>query len=108
MENLLKIKQRWEECPVRKTAKIIEGKWTTLVVRELISGKKRYSEIARALVKISPKVLTQRLRFLEERRMITRTVYPTIPLTTEYELTELGQDFKIVLEAMADFDQKLK
>ena len=89
-----------DECPVKKTAEIIEGKWTTLVIRELLPGKKRYSEIQRALEGISPKVLTTRLRFLEQHQLITRTVYPTVPPTTEYELTSLGQKLELVLNAM--------
>jgi len=52
-------------CPVKRTAEIIDGKWTTQVVRELLGGKKRYSQIQRALGSISPKVLTSRLRLLE-------------------------------------------
>ena len=96
-----------DECPVKLTADIIEGKWMTLVVRELLPKKKRYSEIQRALVGISPKVLTTRLRFLEERKILTRTVFPTIPPTTEYELTKLGRKLKNVLNAMAEFGNNL-
>ncbi len=96
-----------DECPVKKTAGVIEGKWTTLVIRELLPGKKRYSEIQRALEGISPKVLTSRLRLLEERKLVTRTVYATVPPTTEYELTKLGNKLKGVLNAMAEFGQEL-
>jgi DNA-binding HxlR family transcriptional regulator len=92
-----------DECPIRRCAEVIEGKWTTLVVRELLPGKKRYSEIQRALPGISPKVLTARLRKLEEQRLVTRTVYPTIPPTTEYELTPFGRKLEEVLRAMAGF-----
>ncbi len=96
-----------DECPVKLTANIIEGKWTTLVIRELLPGKKRYSEIQRALVGISPKVLTTRLRFLEEKKIITRRVFATIPPTTEYELTKLGKKLEEVLNAMAAFGSAL-
>ena len=96
-----------DECPVKKTALLIEGKWTTLVVRELLPGKKRFSEILRALDGISPKVLTARLRLLESRKLITRTVYPTIPPKTEYALTEHGQKLEKVLIAMAVFGETL-
>jgi len=95
------------ECPVKKTAEIIEGKWTTLVIRELLPSKKRYSEIQRGLNGISPKVLTTRLRMLEKRKLITRTVYPTIPPTTEYELTKVGRKLEKVLNAMAEFGEEL-
>lgn len=95
------------ECPIKTTSSLIEGKWTTLVIRELLSGKKRYSEIQRALEGISPKVLTTRLRFLEEKKILTRTVYPTIPPATEYQLTELGYGLEPVLLAMASFGETL-
>ncbi len=96
-----------DECPVKKTAEIIEGKWTTLVIRELLPHKKRYSEIQRALKGISPKVLTTRLRMLEQKGLITRTVYATVPPTTEYELTSIGQKLEGVLNAMVVFGKIL-
>lgn len=95
------------ECPVKRTANIIDGKWTTLVIRELLPNKKRYSEIQRALSGISPKILTDRLRHLEHWGLITRTVFPTIPPTTEYELTELGCKLEGILAAMAQFGMEL-
>ena len=97
-----------DDCPVKKTAGIIEGKWTTLVIRELLPGKKRYSEIQKALCGISPKVLTARLRHLEEQHLLTRTVYPTVPPTTEYELTGLGRRLEAVLLAMAKFGKEME
>ncbi len=94
-------------CPVQKTAKILDGKWTTLIVRDLLGGKKRYSELQRSLSGISPRLLAARLRLLEQQGMLTRTVYPTVPPSTEYELTELGYGFRDVIEAMAKFGGKL-
>lgn len=94
-------------CPVKKTADIIEGKWTTLVIRELLSGKKRYSELQRALIGISPKVLTARLRHLEQHRLIKRTIYPTVPPSTEYELTLLGRRLESVINSMTEFGSQL-
>lgn len=90
-------------CPVQRTAKILDGKWTTLIVRDLIGGKKRYSELQRSLSGISPRLLAARLRLLERNGMLTRTVYPTVPPTTEYELTTLGHGLRDVIEAMAKF-----
>ena len=96
-----------DECPIKKTAGVIEGRWTTLVIRELLPGKKRFSEIQRALAGISPKVLTARLRLLEQRQLLTRTVFATVPPTTEYELTPLGRQLEGDLVAMAEFGQQL-
>ncbi len=97
-----------DECPIKKTAQIIEGKWTTLVIRELLPNKKRYSELQKALTGISPKILTARLRLLEEKFLVTRTVYPTVPPMTEYELTSLGRKLESLLLAMAQFGGELK
>ncbi len=107
MVSLAKNKECNDECPVKKTAEIIEGKWTTLVIRELLPHKKRYSEIQRALKGVSPKVLTTRLRMLEQKGLVTRTVYATVPPTTEYELTSIGKNLEEVLNAMAVFGKKL-
>lgn len=95
------------ECPVQRTAKILDGKWTTLIVRDLIGGKKRYSELQRSLPGISPRLLAARLRLLEQHALVTRTVYPTVPPTTEYELTLLGHGLREVIEAMAKFGGNL-
>lgn len=95
------------DCPVRKTASIIEGKWTTLIFRELLGGRRRYSELQRNLDGISPKVLAARLRFLAERGLIERSVYDTIPPTTEYALTDKGRKFEQVIRAMASFGELL-
>jgi DNA-binding HxlR family transcriptional regulator len=90
-------------CPVAKTSVLIEGKWTTRIIRDLLSGKKRYSQLQRSLTGISPKVLAERLRFLEEQGLITKTIYPVVPPHTEYELTAHGHGLRVIIEAMAQF-----
>lgn len=90
-------------CPVRKTADILEHKWATQIVRELLAGKKRYSELEQSLSGISAKVLSARLRHLENKGLLTRTVYPTVPPSTEYQLTAVGEKFERVLRAMQEF-----
>ncbi len=91
------------DCPVQATAEIVEHKWATLIVRDLLSGKKRFSELERSLVSISPKVLSERLRELEAKQIVCRTVLPTVPPTTEYELTTIGKEFEMVIRAMQNF-----
>lgn len=107
MNNLLSQADCQVSCPIKKTAEILEGKWTTLIIRELLPGKKRYSQIQRALEGISPRMLASRLRFLESVGLVNRTVYATVPPMTEYALTALGQDIRDVLQAMAQFGEKL-
>lgn len=94
------------ECPVRATADIIDHKWTTLIIRDLLPGKKRYSELQRSLVNISPKVLAERLRFLEDKGVIVKTIYPTVPPMTEYKLTDIGKQLEGVIRAMYEFGMK--
>jgi len=95
-------------CPVRRAAEVIGHKWSTLIVRDLLTGKKRYSELERSLIGISPKVLSDRLQELEAHRVIVRTEYPTVPPTTDYELTELGKSLEGVIRAMYEFGLSLK
>lgn len=96
-----------DDCPVRKTARIIDGKWTTMIIRDLLSGKKRYSELLASLNGISPRMLAARLRFLEENKLLTKKIYPVIPPKTEYELTALGRGLGAVVAAMGEFGKRL-
>ncbi len=90
-------------CPVRVAANIIDGKWTTRIGMELLGGKKRFSELQRALPGISPKILTTRMNMLIEHGLVTKTIYPVVPPKTEYELTDLGQNLRDIILAMAEF-----
>ncbi len=90
-------------CPVGVAASILDGKWTTRIGRELLEGKKRFSELQRALPGISPKILTSRLNMLIDHGLVTKTIYPVMPPKTEYELTDLGQHMRDIILAMADF-----
>lgn len=94
-------------CPVALASDIFSGKWTTLIVRELLAGTKRYSQLQYALLGVSPKVLAARLRMLEGAGLVNRKVYATVPPRTEYSLTSLGHEMEHVIRAMADFGEKL-
>jgi len=74
----------------------------------LLSGKKRYSELLKSLGGISPKMLAARLRYLEEKEIVSRKLYPTVPPKTEYELTKLGLELKEVVIAMDKFGRNLR
>jgi DNA-binding HxlR family transcriptional regulator len=85
-------------CPSQKLLDRISDKWVTLILTALGSGPEctgdpapmRYSELARTLAGVSPKMLTQTLRSLEHDGFLTRTAEPTVPVTVTYELTDLG------------------
>src|SRR5947209_17041395 len=87
-------------CPVARTAKIISGKWTLLIIRDLTSGVKRFNQLERSLNGISPKTLSERLRSLEEEGVILRQTFAEVPPRVEYSLTEKGHDLVDVIECM--------
>ena len=96
------------DCPVEYTASLIANKWKIIILRELLTGTKRYNELTKSVVGISSKVLTENLRDLEGDGIVKRKVYPEVPPKVEYSLTDKGNDLKDVIEAMKIFGQKYK
>jgi DNA-binding HxlR family transcriptional regulator len=90
-----------ESCPVARAVAVLDGKWTMLVLRDLLAGTKRFSELRASLAGISPKTLTDRLRALEDEGMVERVVHPEIPPRVEYTLTERGRAVEPVIAALA-------
>jgi DNA-binding HxlR family transcriptional regulator len=95
-----------DRCPIARTLRVIDGRWSTLIVRELLDGTKRFGELKRALDGISPKTLTDRLRTLEAQGVLTRTVHAEIPPRVEYALTDYGRTLEDVLRAMAAWGRR--
>ncbi|QLE57636.1 helix-turn-helix domain-containing protein [Nostoc sp. TCL26-01] len=93
-------------CEVETTLKIIGGRWKVLIIRELMSGIKRFGELQRALPGITQKMLTQQLREMEEDGIIHREVYAQIPPKVEYSLTPLGTSLQPILYAMHEWAVK--
>jgi DNA-binding HxlR family transcriptional regulator len=79
------------QCPCRSLLELLANKWTALAIGALEAGPMRFGALKRQLSGVSPKVLTQTLRRLEDSDLITRTVYPSVPARVDYELTELGR-----------------
>lgn len=88
------------QCPVETTLEVISTRWGALIVRDLLNGPLRYKELQRSLGDISQKVLTENLRQLEARGILTRTVYEQVPPRVEYKLTELGQSMRTLFDAL--------
>jgi DNA-binding HxlR family transcriptional regulator len=89
------------DCPVERALLVLEGRWSVLIIRELLTGPKRFGELRTRLGISSPKTLTERLRILEHQGVLTRTVHAEVPPRVVYELTDRGRSFRSVLEAMA-------
>lgn len=88
-------------CPVEKTLTLIDNRWKVLIIRDLLSGTKRFSQLKKSLAGISQKVLTQNLRSMEEKGIVDRKIFAEIPPRVEYTLTETGRSLGPILDAMA-------
>ena len=95
-------------CPVETTLTLISDKWKVLILRDLLTGAKRFGQLKKSLDGVSQKVLTAQLRQMEQNGLLTRTAYPEAPPRVEYALTELGYSLKPVLDAMADWGAAYK
>ncbi|MFD2671720.1 winged helix-turn-helix transcriptional regulator [Marinicrinis sediminis] len=94
-------------CPIKRAMDILDGKWTMLIIRDLLGGKKRFGELRYSLEGVSPKMLTQRLKQLEEEQIIRKISYPVMPPKVEYELTEKGHQLRPVIESLAVWGNEL-
>ncbi|MGW3076250.1 MULTISPECIES: winged helix-turn-helix transcriptional regulator [unclassified Kitasatospora] len=87
-------------CTTRRVFDLVADKWMLSILCVLSEGTARYSALQRAVVGITPKVLTQHLRSLEGNGLLTRTVFPVIPPHVEYELTDLGRSLRQALQPL--------
>ena len=94
------MKQQLPACPVEITMGLIGDKWKVLIVRDLLSGTKRFSQLLKSLDGISQKVLTNNLRDMEKNGLIHREVFAQVPPKVEYSLTDTGLSLKPILESM--------
>lgn len=90
-------------CPVCRTADVVCGKWTLLLIRDLAAGSSRFCELERSLEGISPRTLSLRLRALEEEGIVHRHTYPEVPPRVEYALTEKGEALVPLIEDMRSY-----
>lgn len=88
------------QCPCRAMLDLLANKWSALAIGALEGGPQRFGELQRCLQGISPKVLTQTLRRLEEANIVDRTIYPAVPLHVEYSLTALGRGAAVPLRLL--------
>lgn len=88
------------DCPVEMTLQLIGDKWKVLIIRDLLTGTKRFSELMRSVSGITQKVLTSHLRAMESAGLVTRKVYPVVPPKVEYSLTQTGFSLKPILDSM--------
>ena len=90
-------------CPCRDMLDLLANKWSALVIGSLENGPQRFGQIKKRLEGVSPKVLSQTLKRLEEHDLLTRTVYAEVPARVEYELTKLGRSASQPLKYLRDW-----
>lgn len=87
-------------CPFATTQRVLTGKWALIIIYQLSTGTKRFKELQRNIPGITQTMLTRHLRSLEQDGLIQRQVYAEVPPRVEYSLTEMGQSFQVVLDAV--------
>jgi DNA-binding HxlR family transcriptional regulator len=99
--------EKYHMCPKFEAAFELLGKrWTGLIIRTLLSGQKRFSDIADAIPNMSARMLTERFRELEKEGIVLRRVYPETPVRIEYELSEKGRELEAVMDEIQKWAEK--
>lgn len=96
------------ECPIGEAMELLGGAWTPKVIWHLTQGARRFTELKIYMAPISAKMLSQRLKNLEEKGVVTRKVVPTSPPSVEYQLTDLGHELLPAIEEIGKIGAKLK
>lgn len=96
----------FENCPVSKISKVLQGKWSMVIIYILSEGTLRFCEIHHRLPHITEANLTKDLRMLESYGVIHRKVYPVVPPKVEYSLTDMGKDFLPILDSINKWAEK--
>ena len=87
-------------CPVEMTLQLIGDKWKILILRDLLTGTKRFGQLKKSVTGITQKVLTSNLRAMEDAGLLTREVFAEVPPRVEYTLTDTGYSLKPILDSM--------
>jgi len=96
-----------KDCPIEISLSVVGGMWKTLIIRELMDGTRRYSELHRALSPITHKMLAQQLRDLESDGVVLRKVHPQVPPKVEYSLSNLGRELVPMMDAMKTWGERV-
>lgn len=96
-------KEELPDCPVATTLMLIGNKWKIFIVQRLLERPWRFNELQKDIPGISQRVLTDNLRSMEDDGIITRTVYPEVPVRVEYALNELGETMRPIINSMSEW-----
>lgn len=96
-------KEELPACPVATTLCLIGNKWKILILQRLLDRPYRFNEMRRSIDGLSEKVLTDNLKALEADGIITRTVFPEVPVRVEYALSDVGESMRPIIDSMFDW-----
>ena len=102
------MKKELPACPVEITMGLIDDKWKVLIVRDLLTGTKRFGELKKSVTGITQKVLTNNLKQMERDGLLKRKAYPEVPPRVEYTLTETGLSLKPILDSMVEWGNQYR
>ena len=91
------------DCPVATTLRLIGNKWKILIIQRLLDRPYRFNELCRSIDGLSEKVLTDNLKALERDEIITRTVYPEVPVRVEYALSDVGESVRPIIASIQEW-----
>lgn len=91
------------KCPVETTLMMMNSRWKVLIIKDLLTGTKRFGELKKSLGTITQKVLTSNLREMEDNGLVERKVFQEVPPRVEYTLTDIGYSLAVVLDSMAEW-----
>jgi DNA-binding HxlR family transcriptional regulator len=97
-----------EDCAVEKALVVVGAKWTLIVLHHLMDGPKRFGDLQRLIPGASPKMLTVRLRDLEQLGLLTRTVHAEVPPRVDYQLTPQGRSLRPIIDSIEKWGRSLR
>ena len=96
-------KDELPDCPVMTTLRLIGNKWKILIIQRLLDRPYRFNELCRSIDGLSDKVLADNLKQLERDEIITRTVFPEVPVRVEYALSPTGESMRPIIDSMFEW-----
>lgn len=107
LKSIVEYMEKYSICPKFENAAELLGKrWTGLILRTLLSGQKRFSDISQSIPNMSARMLTERFKELEEKGIVIRNVYPETPVRIEYELSQKGKELQNVLDELQSWAER--
>ena len=97
-----------ETCAVEKALAVVGAKWTLIVLHHLMDAPKRFGELQRLVPGASPKMLTVRLREIEQLGLLTRTIHAEMPPRVDYQLTPQGRSLRPIIDSIEKWGRSLR